>query len=94
MVLEAVLVFQSVAKVVMYAVAVFSESIDYCNMNILFLKLEKTVMPYLSAMSEFRDSVREHARNLKATDILKVCDNLRDEILPNMGVRLEDREGM
>lgn len=51
-------------------------------------------MPYLTAMSEFRDSVREHARNLKATDILKVCDNLRDEILPNMGVRFEDREGM
>lgn len=50
-------------------------------------------MPYLTAMAEFRDSIREHARNLKATDILKVCDNLRDEILPNMGVRLEDREG-
>lgn len=55
--------------------------------------VEKTVMPYLTAMSEFRDSVREHARSLKATDILKVCDNLRDEILPNIGVRLEDREG-
>lgn len=56
-------------------------------------KVEKTVMPYLTALSEFRDSVREHARSLKATEILKVCDNLRDEILPNMGVRLEDREG-
>lgn len=51
-------------------------------------------MPYLTALSEFRDSVREHARNLKAIEILKVCDNLRDDILPNMGVRLEDREGM
>ncbi len=51
-------------------------------------------MPYLTAMSEFRDSVREQARSLKATEILKECDNLRDEILPNMGVRLEDREGM
>lgn len=60
---------------------------------LFFAKVEQTVMPYLTAMSEFRDSVREHARNLKATDILKVCDNLRDEILPNMGVRLEDREG-
>lgn len=50
-------------------------------------------MPYLTAMAEFRDSIREHARSLKATDILNVCDNLRDEILPNMGVRLEDREG-
>lgn len=63
------------------------------SMNAHF-QVEKTVMPYLTAMSEFRDAVRELARSLKATDILKVCDNLRDEILPNIGVRLEDREGM
>ena len=25
-------------------------------------------------------------------DILKLCDALRDEILPDLGVRLEDRE--
>lgn len=50
-------------------------------------------MPYLTALSQFRDSVRENARDLKATDILKLCDQLRDEILPNLGVRLEDREG-
>lgn len=65
---------------------------DY-KMKWFLFKVEKTVMPYLTAMSEFRDSVREHARNIKATDILKICDSLRDEILPNMGVRLEDREG-
>lgn len=52
------------------------------------------VMPYLSALAEFRNSVREHAREIKAFDILKLCDNLRDEILPNLGVRLEDREGI
>lgn len=50
-------------------------------------------MPYLTAMSQFRDSVREHARELKATEILKLSDRLRDEVLPNLGVRLEDREG-
>lgn len=44
-------------------------------------------------MSEFRDSVREHARNLKAIEILKLCDQLRDDTLPNLGVRLEDRDG-
>jgi cysteinyl-tRNA synthetase len=50
-------------------------------------------MPYLTALADFRTSVRESARQLKATDILKTCDELRDEILPNLSVRLEDKEG-
>lgn len=55
--------------------------------------LEETVMPYLTALSDFRNSIREQARQLKATEILTLCDQLRDDILPNLGVRLEDREG-
>ena len=27
------------------------------------------------------------------TDILKLCDGVRDDVLPNLGVRLEDHEG-
>lgn len=50
-------------------------------------------MPYLGIMAEFRDVIRNNARTVKATEILKECDRLRDEILPNIGVRLEDREG-
>lgn len=50
-------------------------------------------MPYLTALSEFRHSVREVARAQKSTDILNLCDALRDDILPNLGVRFEDREG-
>ena len=29
-----------------------------------------------------------------ATSILEACDKLRDETLPNLGVRLEDKAGM
>lgn len=36
--------------------------------------------------------MREQARDLHATDILQLCDRLRDDVLPNLGVRLEDRE--
>lgn len=43
-------------------------------------------------MAEFRDSVRASARLHKCTDILKLCDTFRDDVLPNLGVRLEDRE--
>ena len=49
-------------------------------------------MPYLNELAAFRDSVRKHARALKATDILKECDVLRDDVLPELGVRLEDKE--
>lgn len=55
--------------------------------------LEDIVMPYLTPLADFRNAIREHARSLKATEMLKLCDQLRDEILPNLGVRLEDREG-
>ena len=50
-------------------------------------------MPYLSALSEFRTAVREQARTLKASEILALCDQIRDDTLPNLGVRLEDRDG-
>lgn len=49
-------------------------------------------MPYLGILAKFRDCVRQQAKILKATDILAECDKLRDEILPNVGVRLEDRD--
>lgn len=54
---------------------------------------EEILMPYLSALADFRKAVRENAREVKATEILKLCDELRDEILPNLSVRLEDKEG-
>ncbi|XP_072390660.1 cysteine--tRNA ligase, cytoplasmic [Diabrotica undecimpunctata] len=55
--------------------------------------VECVIRPYLSILAEFRDKIRTSARTLKATDILDECDHLRDEVLPNVGVRLEDREG-
>nr|CAG4640688.1 EOG090X02DZ [Eulimnadia texana] len=53
---------------------------------------EEVVMPYLEVLANFRDEVRKEARTLKASNLLQLCDNIRDEILPNLGVRLEDRE--
>lgn len=48
-------------------------------------------MPYVTAMATFRDTVRQEARLLKATNILLECDKLRDDVLPDLGVRLEDK---
>ncbi|KAH1026375.1 hypothetical protein HUJ05_000049 [Dendroctonus ponderosae] len=55
---------------------------------------EDVVLPYVSILAEFRGKVRSQAINRKATDMLRECDYIRDEILPNMGVRLEDKDGI
>lgn len=54
--------------------------------------LEENLMPYVNTLAEFRTDARKIAREIKALEILKLCDNLRDEVLPNLGVRLEDRD--
>ena len=45
-------------------------------------------MPYLTALADFRDSVRKEAIPIKASNILKTCDSLRDDVLPEFGVHL------
>ncbi|XP_016661759.1 cysteine--tRNA ligase, cytoplasmic [Acyrthosiphon pisum] len=55
--------------------------------------VETIVTPYLNILSDFRDSVRAIARSIGSKDILILCDKLRDETLPDNGVRLEDADG-
>ncbi|NXC17844.1 SYCC protein, partial [Corythaeola cristata] len=56
--------------------------------------IESTVMPYLQVLSEFREGVRQIAREKKVTEVLQLSDALRDDILPELGVRFEDHEGI
>ncbi|XP_075907014.1 cysteine--tRNA ligase, cytoplasmic isoform X1 [Nelusetta ayraudi] len=56
--------------------------------------LETTVMPYLNVLSDFREAVRKIAREQKVTALLQLCDVVRDDTLPELGVRLEDHEGL
>ncbi|XP_028999834.1 cysteine--tRNA ligase, cytoplasmic isoform X2 [Betta splendens] len=56
--------------------------------------LESTVMPYLTVLSDFREGVRKIAREKKVTELLQLCDLVRDDTLPELGVRLEDHEGL
>ncbi|KAM5224824.1 cysteine--tRNA ligase, cytoplasmic isoform 2-T2 [Hipposideros larvatus] len=58
------------------------------------LSLESTAMPYLQVLSEFREGVRKIAREKKVPEVLQLSDTLRDDILPELGVRLEDHEGL
>lgn len=51
-------------------------------------------MPYLRALSSFRDSIRQLARsNAPHAEILKLADQLRDIDMVDLGVALEDQEG-
>lgn len=53
-------------------------------------------MPYLRALSSFRDSVRQLAisgGDNASKEILALCDHLRDEQLVPLGVALDDQEG-
>ena len=53
---------------------------------------EELVMPYLKTLADFREVVRKEAIGIKASNILTECDRLRNEVLPELGVRLEDKE--
>lgn len=54
---------------------------------------EKVVMPFIDAFAKFRDDVRKVARDHKVVGVLDLCDAVRDDVLPHLGVRLEDKEG-
>ncbi|XP_028403156.1 cysteine--tRNA ligase, cytoplasmic-like [Dendronephthya gigantea] len=53
---------------------------------------EDIALPYVQLLADFREQVRNIARQEKVGEILKLCDRLRDEDLPNLGVKLEDQE--
>ena len=50
-------------------------------------------MPFVNVMAAFREDVRKIAREEKVTGILKLCDEVRDDKLVEIGVKLEDQEG-
>lgn len=59
--------------------------------------LEEQVMPYLTVLAGFRERIRLIGMEMNDKElklkIMNACDELRDDILPDLGVRLEDREG-
>ncbi|XP_014651248.1 PREDICTED: cysteine--tRNA ligase, cytoplasmic isoform X1 [Ceratotherium simum simum] len=58
------------------------------------INLESAVTPYLKVLSDFREGVRRIARERKVPEVLQLSDTLRDDILPELGVRFEDHEGL
>lgn len=53
---------------------------------------ENVVSPFVDVIAKYRDSMKQIASVDKdLIKILKKCDELRDEVLPNLGVKIEDR---
>ena len=45
----------------------------------------------MDSLTEFRDKVRNSAKTTKNTEVLQLCDEMRDSVLPELGIKLEDR---
>lgn len=52
---------------------------------------EQVLTPVLDALAQFRSDVRKATATKDMKEVLNVCDNLRDEVLPPLGVKLEVR---
>lgn len=54
---------------------------------------EEAMAPVLDLVTKFRDQIRALARGgASAKDLMAACDELRDVGLPELGVKLDDRE--
>ena len=51
---------------------------------------EDIIAPLMNALSKFRDQVKATA-DQGPKELFRLCDELRDDVLPLLGVRLEDR---
>lgn len=54
-------------------------------------KKEEVLTPILDALSNFRSAIRNAAINKDINLILKLTDQFRDDVLPELGIRLEDK---
>ncbi len=69
-----------------------TEFIDYFIQDSNSQSSEETLSPYIDALTKFRDSVKSAAALDKdCIKVLKICDELRDDILPYLGVKIEDK---
>lgn len=51
---------------------------------------EKVLKPYAESFIQFRDKIRLLAQSKDIKGLFDECDKLRDEVLPNLGIKLRD----
>jgi cysteinyl-tRNA synthetase len=70
-----------------------TEFLDYFIFDTEGKTEESTIAPFVDVLAQFRDLIKEAAQDKDLKRVFDACDNLRDNILPNLGVKLEDRKG-
>ena len=69
-----------------------TEFIDYFILGDNQQSSEEVLAPYIEALTNFRDNIKSAASIDKdLIKVLKTCDQLRDEVLPYLGVKIEDK---
>lgn len=68
-----------------------TEFIDYFIYETEGKNDESILAPFVDVISQFRDNVKAAAFEKDHIKVLKACDDLRDNVLPHLGVKLEDR---
>jgi cysteinyl-tRNA synthetase len=69
-----------------------TEFIDYFILDANQQNSEQILTPYIEALAKFRDGVKTVASVDKdVVKILKLCDELRDDVLPYLGIKIEDK---
>ncbi|RWS10176.1 cysteine--tRNA ligase: cytoplasmic-like protein [Dinothrombium tinctorium] len=53
---------------------------------------EEVIIPLLDVLCKFREEMRLIGKEFKLNQILDKCDELRDDILPDLGIKIEDKE--
>lgn len=53
---------------------------------------EEIILPFIETIAKLRDEIRSLARDLKNKQLFELCDRIRDDIFPELGVRMEDLE--
>ena len=53
---------------------------------------EEILTPFINAITDFRGEVKDSCiADKDVKKVLSICDKLRDDVLPNLGVRIEDK---
>ena len=62
------------------------------NENIGNINAEEILTPFMNVITDFRDEIKEICILEKdPKKVLSLCDKLRDDILPNLGIKIEDK---
>jgi cysteinyl-tRNA synthetase len=71
-----------------------TEFVDYFRLNESDggKNAEEILTPFINAITDFRGEVKDSCiADKDVKKVLSICDKLRDEVLPNLGVRIEDK---